>query len=210
MYNGKYDPTRDIPDDDLKPGDQILGIALFGWQISAQESLDASLTYSHFFPDKTNGEETYQLGDKVVLGADFYHEGDPIGVVVSVQGTIQGKNKELLKGKLRKEEKNSNGADLFGLVDVTYARSENLTLRLLGDIRYYGESDLKTDKGGLPYEGRRVRYAIGPGFMYRLNDHLSWNGLLKFHHMRRKADVIQDKDVTFQGLNLDVGLTYTF
>jgi hypothetical protein len=210
VYNGEYDATQDVPDDDLKPGDQILGIALFGWQVFSGITLNTALTYSHFFPDKTDGEKTYQLGDKIVVGVDLRREGDPIGVVVSLQGTVQGKNKEQFNDKLQTEEKNSNGTDLFGLIDVTYARSKHLTLRLLGDIRYYGESDLKNEPGGLPFEGRRVRYAIGPGFAYRLNAHLSCDGLLKLHLMHQDADIMHDQDVTFHGLNLDVGLTYTF
>lgn len=210
IFNGEYDPTRNTPDDDLDPGDQLLALALVGWQASSRWTLDAFVAYSHFLADKVAGEENFREGDNIVLGGNLRYNREPVGIVVSLQGTGQGKNEELTRGKLRTEPDNSNGYDFFGLVDVTYRPFSKFILRVLGDIRYYGESDLKNESSGLPFESERIRYAIGPGFMYSLSEHLSCDGLLKFFLMTQEPDVTLDQDVTFQGINFDIGFTYTF
>ena len=210
IFNGRFDPGSDSDDDELDPGDQILGIALLGWQAASRLTLDAFVAYSHFFPDHVDGEENFREGDNVVVGGNLRYERDPLGIVVSLQGTVPQKDDLLIAERLRTEPQNSSGNDFFGLVDMTYRPSQKLILRVLGDIRYYGESDLNDEFTGLPFEGRRVRYAIGPGIIYGLNAHLSCNSLLKYFHMTSEPDVTEDEDVTFRGLNLDVGFTYTF
>jgi hypothetical protein len=210
IINGGFDPTRDTPDDDLNPGDQILALALFGWRASSRLMLDTFVAYSHFFRDTVDGQENFRAGDNVVVGGNFRYERKSLGIVLSLQGTVQGKNEELAQGKFQTEPENSNGYDFFGLVDVTYRPFSKFTLRVLGDIRYYGESDLKNELSGLPFESERVRYAIGPGFMYSLGEHLSFDGLLKFFLMTQEPDITSDQEVTFQGINFDVGFTYMF
>ncbi len=141
IFNGAYDPTTDAPNDELDPGDQILGMALFGWNVSSNLSLAMFTVYSYFFTDLLDGNDNFRQGDNIVLGGNIRYERDPLGIAVSVQGTIQGKNEVMIKESLHTEPDNSNGNDFFGLVDVTYQPFEKVTLRLLGDIRYYGESD---------------------------------------------------------------------
>ncbi len=123
---------------------------------------------------------------------------------------MQGKNKELVGDTLETEPDNSNGNELFGWFDLTYRVSPKLDLQVLGDIRNYGESDRKSAANGLPFEGRRLRYAVGPGAMYVLNEHVSCNVLAKFFIMEQKRDMLLDQDVTFRGVNLSMGVTYTF
>jgi hypothetical protein len=209
IFNDEYNPTRDTLNDNLDPGDQMLALALFDWQASSQLTLDAFAAYSYFLADKVDGEEHFRLGDNVVVGGNIRYERKPVGIVVSLQGSTQGKNEELVQGNLQTEADNSNGYDFFGLVDLTYHPFSKLTLRMLGDIRYYGESDLKNEASGLPFEGERIRYAIGPGFMYSLNEYLSCEGLLKFFLMTQEPDITSDQAVTFQGINFDIGFTYT-
>jgi hypothetical protein len=210
IFNGEFDPTRDTPDDDLDPGDQILAIALFGWQASSRLTLDAFVAYSHFLPDKNDGKENFRVGDNVAIGGNIRYEREPVGIVVSLQRTVQGKNEELVEERLQRESENSIGNNLFGLVEVTYRPFSKLTLRLLGDIRYYGESNLKNEVSGLPFESERIRYAISPGFMYNLSEHLSCDGSLKFFIMYQDPDITLEQEVTFQGINLNVGFTYMF
>ena len=56
----------------------------------------------------------------------------------------------------------------------------------------------------------RLRYAIGPGAMYLLSDHISCTVLAKFFLMEQKRDILLEQDVTYRGVNVSVGATYTF
>ncbi len=183
---------------------------LAGWQPSQRITTRAFLAYSHFLADSVNHEQSFRLGDTLTVGTDMRYERRPIAVTVNVQATIQEKNEVPVRGELRKEISSTNGTDLFVLCDFTYAVSQRLTLRLLGDIRYYGKSALKDAETGLPFKGQHIRYAAGPGFLYALNEHLSLNGLLKVHQMRQEPGIPSPQAVTFQGLNLDISMTYRF
>ena len=99
VYQGPYDPTSDIPDDDLDPGDHLVAVLLAGWQPSHSMTARAFVAYSHFLADTTNGRKSFRLGDKVVLGTDMDYVRGPLGLTVSLQVTVQGKN-----GCVRDEE----------------------------------------------------------------------------------------------------------
>ncbi|MBD3325770.1 hypothetical protein GF339_14380, partial [candidate division KSB3 bacterium] len=101
-------------------------------------------------------------------GADRIFEitHDPLGFFVGLQYGMQAKNKALVEdtGSLEEEAENSNSPEFFGLVALTYNVTPELTTRLQGDIRYYNESELTDEQTGLPFSGKRVRYAFGLGF----------------------------------------------
>jgi hypothetical protein len=107
------------------------------------------------------------------------------------------------------EAENSNGTDFSGTVAVTYNASEKFNVWINGDILYYGESELEDDQSGLPYSGKRIRYAGSSGFNYQLNSDLSWNAALEFFTMNQDGDVFVEEDVSYRGVNLGVGMTYT-
>lgn len=210
IFKRLYDPTEDISDDNLNPGDQTLVFAVLQWKTSSWFRVETIVAYSHFTPDKIDGQKSFQEGDKIVLNGNVRVQRHSMEIVVGVQNALQGKNKELLEDTLQTEPANSNGIEVFGWFDLTYRVSSKLDLQVLGDLRHYGESDRKSEWNGLPFEGRRLRYAIGPGAMYILNEHLAWNAVAKYFVMEQEPDFFQDQDVTFRGVNVSVGMKYTF
>jgi hypothetical protein len=212
IFYGEYNPTDEIPDDDLDPGDQLLLIGTLNWPVSPRVGFNIFAAYSHFSEDQVNGEDSFQEGDKFVIGGDIRLAYSPFTVILSLQDVLQAKNKDFTAepGSLETETENSNGNEFFAFLDVVYDYSPNLLFRGIGDIRYYGESDRKSEISGLPYEGKRIRYAFGPGFSYAFNEQLACNGLIKIFIMDQERDILLDEDVTFQGFNLAVGVTYTF
>ena len=166
--------------------------------------------YSHCLPEKIDGRKSFQEGDKLVLGGTLRLRRHPLEFALGVQNMVQGKGKELREGRLKTEPENSNNPELFGWFDVTYRVSAILDLQMRGDIRHYGESDRTMAFTGLPFEGERLRYAIGPGAMYLLSDHISCNVLAKVFLMEQKRDILLEQDVTYRGMNVSVGATYTF
>lgn len=210
IFKGQYDPTKDVSNDDFAPGDQALIFAALKWKANSWVEVGSIMTYSHFFPEKTNGQETYQEGGKMALGGHVRVQRQPIEIVVGLQNMVQGKSKEIMGDTLKNESENSNGSELFGWIDMIYRVSPKLDLQMLGDIRNYGESDRKNEVTGLRFNGHRFRYAIGPGVTYVVNDHFTWNAVAKYFVMEQERDVLLNQDVTFRGVNISVGVRYTF
>lgn len=210
IFKGQYDATAETPDDDLDPGDQTVLMGLLKWKAAAWLTLESTAAYSHVQPDKTNGEESFQEGAKVLLNSAVHMQGQTTHATVGLQYTVQAKNRELVGGKLEIESENSNGSEFYGWFDVTYRLSSQLDLQLLGDARLYGESDRTLPWNGLPFEGRRVRYGVGPGVLFVQNDHLSWNATAKYFSMTQEPEMLQTQDITYHGMNLSLGMTYIF
>lgn len=209
IYNSEYDPTRDIPDDSLDPGEQFFAVGMLDWKAASWLQLNLYSSYAYFGIDKTEGKESFRQGQQVVIGSNVNMGRKPLFVFFGLQSTLPGKNEILIDNALEKEAENSNGRDIFVLLACTYQFPKGLNIRLQGDIRYYGESPLIDSQTGKPFSGKRLRYAVGPGFTYAINPHLSLNGLMKVFALEQRQDVFAKRDVTFQGINFDFGVRYT-
>lgn len=210
IFYGEYDPTSDIPDDDLDPGDQLFLLGGLNWYAAYWVDIGTFLSYSYFTPDKIQGEEIFQDGQRLIIGGNARTRWEKGEASFNLQYVIQGKNKVPIDNTLQTENDNRNGDEFFGLLSLSYFATPDLTLRLLGDIRYYAESDYRDPDTSLLFSGKRVRYALGPGFRYRLNNHLSLNGLFKGFVMDQNRDVFVEDDVSYYGANLDIGFRYVF
>lgn len=188
----------------------MLLMTAFDWQVSPQFLLDTFLAYSSFGADKINGEQIFQEGDKFVVGGGMYGQYAPFSFNLNWQHAVQSKNDELVEESLETEAENSNRFEFLGSVDLSYTCSSELVLHWLSDIRYYGESKRKSLINGRPYEGRRIRYALGPGFSYHYDQHISYHGLAKYFVLNQQPHVLLEDDVTFHGINVGIGMTYIF
>ncbi len=209
IFNDEFDPTSETEDDNIDPGDQFLLVGFFEWQASSVFTLGTFVSYSHFTADRTEGEEYFRQADQVSLGTNLQINQGTMEGVIHLNGTFSGKNESLEDDTMETESENSNGTDFSGTVAVTYNVSEKFNVWINGDILYYGESELEDDQSGLPYSGKRIRYAGGSGLNYRLNSRLSWNAAFEVFTMKQDLDMFIEEDVTYQGVNLGVGMTYT-
>lgn len=211
QYNGEYDPTTDVADDELNPGDQFQVTGLLTWKTSDWLKVDASLAYSYFTEDQRNNDTIFQEGAKLAGGATariLTQAVRPLNIVAGIQMTSQSKDKVLGTNQtLRTEHANSNGLEMFGMLDVLYELSPRFALWSVADVRYYSESERQDV---MPYRGVRKRYAFGPGFVYVPNRSLSVSGLAKMFVLTQEKDVRLLQDTSYQGVNLSVGVTYNF
>jgi hypothetical protein len=209
VFKETFDPTSDVADDDLNPGDQLLVIGMFDWQASSWLSVEMSVSFSSFGVDEVHGTEDFQQGNQLGISGSITMTHEPIEVAMRVQTGIPNKNKELVKGTLQSESRNSNGKDFSWAAVITYQVSERLNLWLQGDIRSYGETNSQDQYTGLPYAGKRLRSAVGLGVTYARQQHLSWKGLIEVFTMDQDRDMFTENDVNFRGVKLDLGVTYT-
>ena len=211
--NGAYDPTADMPDDELDPGDETRLLGKAEWQAASWLRVTSSAAYTHFTPDRRNGQESFQEGAKFALGGAFQltpQFAQAVSIACGLQYAGQAKNKEQGLDGLRPEPENSNGPQFFGSLDVVYKPSQQVAFRLLGDLRHYGASARRDAEKGVPQEGERLRLAFGPGVIYGPNSKLALNMLAKYFILRQEQDLLNDRATTFRGVNLSLFMTYSF
>lgn len=209
-YKGEFDPTADISDDTLDPGDEIFVVGLFDWQPLQAVDVHSYIGYSYFLADQKNGQEDFREGAKYTIGGAVHTTLHPLTALLKVQAIAQAPNFEDTGSSLEKEEENSNGLQLSGTLDLTYAFRPQVDITLSGDFRYYGESDRIRSVSGLPYEGQRVRYAVGPRFVYRTTPRFSIQGATTYFSMNHQPDIMQPQDLTYRGVSLELGTNYRF
>jgi hypothetical protein len=210
VLTGEFDPGSDVDDDDLDPGDQLLFLGLVNSPVTSWLSFEWLMAYSYFWPDKTEGEENFQQGNQFVMGATVTMSRSPFTLTTSVQTTFPKVNKDLVEDELEQESDNSNGTDMNGSLTLTYTLSDSMAVDLQGNVRHYGASDLQDEDSGLPYSGQRIRYAGGAGVSYALNSHFSFQGALEVFKMGQEQDMFMEADLSYQGLNTEFSLFYTF
>ena len=130
--------------------------------------------------------------------------------MLSLQNSLPVKNKEWNDDEFITEPDNSNAYETSGALSVSYTYSERLRFQAQTDIRYYAESKRQDAASGFPYSGKRIRYAFGGGTSFMLNEHLSLNGGAIYFRMDQDRDVNNEEKTTYQGINLDMGVTCTF
>jgi hypothetical protein len=211
VYKGTFDPTSEVPDDDLDPGDQFLLTTLVNWEASPQVMLDGSLTYSYYTLDQVEGEKSFQQGANVAMSSTLnWQYSEMLGITLSLQDSLPFKNKEWLDAEFTTEPDNSNAHEASGKLSVNYAYSEPVSFQAQTDLRYYAESSRQDAESGLPYSGKRIRYAVGGGTSFNLKTFLALHGRATYFRMNQDRDIKNEEDTTYQGINLDMGVTYTF
>ena len=210
-FKGKYDPTKDIPDDDLRPGNQLLATAKVNWKASPQIVLGTSVTYLHFGVDQVAGKKNYQLGDILVLGGNFnVAPSKPLAIGVGMQYLLPQKSQALVGNALKTEPENSKNVIFASTLDVTYAYSKTLAFQAVGGLRSYRASDQKDRTSGLPYAGKRVRYNFGPGVIYVLKQNISLQALATYVILYEDRDIDLNTNKTTTGVNVNLGVRYKF
>ena len=210
-YYGKYNPWSDQPDDDYDPGDEIFGGVLYEWKGSPRNMFQVYLGYSHFVKDTVNDADTLKIGDKLSAGTGLQMGlQERLDLTLLLQYILQFESEEAIDGELVKEPSNSNGDEFFGSLELTYRPNPRLGVRLMGDLRYHGESDRQREDIALPYEGQRVRYAVGPGLEYRVTPSILLQGSGAYFYLDCDPNISVIESRTFQGVNADIGVTYTF
>jgi len=210
VLTGAFDPSSDLEDDELDPGDQLLLLGLLNAQVSSWLNVEWLMVYSYFWADKTEGTKTFQQGNQFMLGGNMTLVREPMTISAHLQATFPKVNKELVDDAWEQEHDNSNGIHITGGVAGAYALSERLTLQLQGDVRYYGASDLQDEETSLPYSGKRIRYAVTPGVTYLFTNNLSFRGGAELFVMTQEQDMFTEEDLFFRGFNIQLSIFYAF
>ena len=210
VYKGEYDPTADIEDDTVDPGDQYLVSGLLIWQPSDTANIVGLLTYSAFGPDRVAGTEDFQEGATLTAAGNLNYRYKAYDLAFSQQVVVPAKDRERIDESLQKEPENSGAITAITSLGVTYPFSASFKGTLLGDLKYYGESDRKDQENGLVYAGRRVRYSIGTQLTYAITPQFSCMALARYLRMHERQDLYLEQERRFEGVHAAAEFTYVF
>jgi hypothetical protein len=209
IFRGEYDPTADTPDDDLNPGEEFALSSIISLEPTQTISLTGFIGYVISGIDQVNEQDSFREGNRLTLGADVVFNLEPYRLAFSLQDAFQAKSERLdVTTSLTAERETNNGDEFFASVNLGYELSKDLTLRAIADTRIFGDHDTNSDS--LFFEGGATRYSLGPGFSYQFIKNLYINGIIKYFNLKEKQDSTLQEDVTFEGFNLDLDMTYLF
>lgn len=209
IFRGEYDPTADIPNDDLNPGDEFALSSIISLEPAEIVNLTGFIGYVIFGTDQVNGQDSFKEGNKLTLGADIVVNLEPYRLALSLQDAFQAKSERIdTSTSPIAERETPNGDEFFASINLDYELSRDLILRAIADTRIFGDND--TDSRSLFFDGGATRYSLGPGFSYQLIKNLYINGIAKYFNLKEKQDAQLPEDVTFKGFNLDLDITYLF
>lgn len=210
-YYGQYDPRSDQTADEYDPGDEIFAGVLYEWKVNPRNRLQAYVGYSYFNADTVDEQDFLKIGDKLTIGAEA-QAGllENLDMSLALQYILQFESEEAIGGDLVKEPTNSNGDELFGALDLTYRFHPRFSAQLFSELRYYGESDRRREDLDLPYESRRVRYAVGSGLEYRVSPSVALRASGAYFYMDSDPNANVTVSRIYQGMNLDLGVRYAF
>ena len=210
VTKGSYDVTQEIADDTFEPGDQFMLAGMLLWQPSETTHLSGMVAYSGFGVDRVNGEKDFQEGAGLGLSGELTYRYGAVDLSVAQQVVLPGKQREHIDGSLREEADNSVGITLKTSVGVSYSATAAVTVGLLGDVTYYGESERRYSENDLLYAGQRLRSTLGGELEVKVMRGLTWNNMARYLLMREAEDLHNDEDRNFEGLHLSSEITYVF
>jgi hypothetical protein len=209
LWTGEYDPTEDIPGDDLDPGDELTVTALADVSIADATRLIGTVTYTMFSADSLGGRDTFQEGDELDFRVTLEWRPEPWWIAVTFRDIVRFKAERLdAAGRLTTEPRNSRGNDIRGAVVVGYIFDEFWTIQGVVEVKHvfandYPESDPL-------FDGGRTKIAIGPTVTWLPHRRFGIEGGFRYFFMDVERSPFFPQSGTINGVHADVRVLYRF
>jgi hypothetical protein len=209
LWTGEYDPTEDIPGDDLDPGDELTVTALADVSIADATRLIGTVTYTMFSADSLGGRDTFQEGDELDFRVTLEWRPEPWWIAVTFRDIVRFKAERLdAAGRLTTEPRNSRGNDIRGAVVVGYIFDEFWTIQGAVEVKHvlandYPESDPL-------FDGGRTKIAVGPTVTWLPHRRFGIEGGFRYFFMDVERSPFFPQSGTINGVHADVRVLYRF
>ncbi|MBI3394048.1 MAG: hypothetical protein HY039_12860 [Nitrospirae bacterium] len=201
---GAYDPTSDVENDKLNPGDETAGKLSIGWTGDRVRFLIGG-RYTAVSADKVEGREIFKEGGQAAANLRLEVPPAPVGFSLESSYQAWAKNKQAAgDGGLAAEEVASFGTDWRYRVGVQYVPVNNLTLELFANGHRVQANDYA--KSSAYFDGGRNALEGGLGFDYSILAFISFNGRFSYQNVKDKADAALSNDTTYKGFKSSLNL----
>jgi len=209
LRTGEYDPTRDIPDDDFDPGDELTAALLGDFYVADVVRLAARASYTYFTADKRGGAKVFREGDQLDFRVSAEWRPEPWYVVVTLRDVVQMKAERVdTTGRLVTEPRNSNGNDFRAGVTVGYILNDTWTVEGSAAVRHVSANDYPT--GDPLRDGGRTKYAFGPAVVWTPTRTFSIAGGFAFFILDVEQSPVFPQAGTIHGVHADLRVTFRF
>ena len=209
LRTGEYDTTKDVPNDDIDPGDELTVTALADFFLADALRLVTSASYTTFGSDELGGREIFREGYEIDLRASLEWRPEPWWVVVSVRDIVRLKAERLdAAGRLRTEPRNSRGNDLRGSVIVGYIFDDVWTVEGVVEVKHVLANDYpETDP---LFDGGRTKVAVGPTLVWTPHRRFGIETGIRYFFMDVDRSPFFPRAGTINGVHADLRITYRF
>lgn len=207
---GPYDPTTDISDDNLDPGDRLMLMANGAWIATDNDYFLLSFMYNYSGVDKQEGTEIFRTGDMYSLEARYIRKWEEaFNSIFSLSYRQQEKNQMLSEGNvLNSELSNSNNNSWEAYVNNVYRYSDDFSFTGMAGYKQVFPNGLNEDEA--LFDGGRWKAYVEPGIMWFLSPVNYLSGKARYSYILDKKDAFASDDSGYNVFNVDIGYTYSF
>jgi hypothetical protein len=209
LLTGEYDPTKDIPNDDFNPGDEltvsVLGDVFLGdvWRLLVRAA------YVHFGTDERGGIETFRENPQVDVTATLEWRPEPWWAVLTLRDIYRFKADRLnAAGQLTEEPENSWGNEIRAGAVLGYIINDVWTVRGILDFRYVAANDYASSDP--LYDGGRFKVAVGPGVTWTLSRTFDIDASIRGFYLDAERSPSFPLGANILGVHADLRVTYRF
>jgi hypothetical protein len=209
LWTGEYDPTKDIPNDDFNPGDELTVSVLGDVFIGDVWRLLGRIAYVHFGTDERGGIETFRENPQLDMTATLEWRPEPWWAVLTLRDIYRFKADRLnAAGQLTEEPENSWGNEIRAGAVVGYIINDVWTVRGIMDIRYVAANDYPSSDP--LYDGGRFKVAVGPGVTWTFSRTFELDASIRGFYLDAERSPIFPVGANILGVHADLRLTYRF
>jgi hypothetical protein len=205
---GAYDPSTDVENDSVDPGDEVLGKFTLRWS-GTDARIVAGIKYQYVGADKIDGDVVFKEGN--MLSANANLEFTPKPWLFYLEGAYnnweQGRNLSGT-GNLPVEEFARYGDDLHVKATVQYLATPALVLIVEGNghwaqgNRFPHDSEL--------YDSGRTSLEAEVGFVYQIFVGFYLSGSVSYLQVKEDADANLAEDTTYSAFKSSLHLATFF
>ncbi len=209
LWTGEYNPTEDIPGDDLDPGNELTVALLGDVYVAEAVRLVGAVAYTMFSEDQLGGRDTFREGDELDFRLSLEWRPEPWWVIVSVRDIVRFKAERLnASGRLGTEPFDGRGNDIRGSVVVGYIIDDAWTIMGAVEIKHVFANEYP--QGNVLYDGGRTKVAIGPSVSWLPHRRFGIETGFRYFFMDVERSPFFPQAGTIHGVHADLRVMYRF
>lgn len=207
---GSYDPTTDISNDMLDPGDRLMLMLNGAWIATDNDYFLLSVMYNYASVDKQDGKDIFRTGDMYTVEVRYIRKWEEdFNSILSFSYHQQEKNQMLSEGNvLNSELSNSNNNSWDVYINNVYRYSDDFSFAGMAGYKQVFPNGLGEDES--LYDGGRWKAYVEPGIMWFLSPINYLSCKIRYSYILDKKDAFASDNSGYNVFNVDIGYTYSF
>lgn len=206
---GEYDPTTEVPSDNIKPGDMLMVMGLWQYAVTGKDMLIADLVGTFSGRDQQGGADVFKKGNTYDLTVRYVKAGTALRITYALAMGLQDKNKSVgAGGGLATEDLNTNNNRIEAFINTGYAFNNRLIVNNILGYKKYDANGYHP--GDTLYDAGYDKIYAGGGMNYTFSESSYVKVDIRAFQIQNGADAMEPVSAVYQGVNIDLGFVYLF